>query len=245
MTAELAEPVVRTPYGDVRGRYEVREGHGGDRIAVFRGIPYAAPPFGPRRFRPPVPPTPWDGVRDAGGFGPTAPKPPYSEAFARLLSDPVVPGDDCLNLNVWTPQPARGARLPVMVWIHGGALTRGSSAVPVYDGHAFARDGVVLVSVNYRLGVEGYGLFPDAPRTPACVTSSPRWSGYGRRSRPSAATPTASPSSASRPVRSASARCSPPHGHRGSSGGRCCRAVRPRRATARRYGGWCAGWRPG
>ncbi len=157
MTAEATEPVVRTPYGDVRGRYE------GGGIAVFRGIPYAAPPFGPRRFRPPVPPTPWDGVRDAGGFGPTAPQPPYSEAFARLLSDPVVPGDDCLNLNVWTPEPGRGARLPVMVWFHGGALTRGSSAVPVYDGHAFARDGVVLVSVNYRLGVEGYGLFPDAP----------------------------------------------------------------------------------
>lgn len=160
MTDESTQPVVRTPYGDVRGSYE------GDGIAVFRGIPYAAPPFGPRRFRPPVPPTPWDGVRDAGAFGPTAPQPPYSEAFARLLSDPVVPGDDCLNLNVWTPEPGRGARLPVMVWIHGGALTRGSSAVPVYDGHAFARDGVVLVSVNYRLGVEGYGLFPDTPPNP-------------------------------------------------------------------------------
>lgn len=149
------DPVVTTPYGAVRGRYE-------DGIAVFRGIPYAAPPFGARRFRPPVPPEPWDGVRDAGEFGPTPPKPPYSEAFARLLADPVVPGDDCLNLNVWTPEPGPGARLPVMVWIHGGALTRGSSAVPVYDGHAFARDGVVLVSINYRLGVEGYGLFPDA-----------------------------------------------------------------------------------
>ncbi|MER5220891.1 carboxylesterase/lipase family protein [Streptomyces flaveus] len=159
MTADRTQPLVRTPYGDVRGRYE-------DGIAVFRGIPYAAPPFGPRRFRPPVPPTPWEGVRDAGAFGPTPPKPPYSEAFARLLSDPVVPGDDCLNLNVWTPEPGRGARLPVLVWIHGGALTRGSSAVPVYDGRAFARDGVVMVSINYRLGVEGYGLFPDAPPNP-------------------------------------------------------------------------------
>ncbi|MEV6168786.1 carboxylesterase family protein [Streptomyces sp. NPDC051954] len=152
-------PVVRTPYGAVRGRYE----HG---VAVFRGIPYAAPPFGSRRFRPPARPEPWDGVRDAGVFGPTPPKPPYSEAFAQYLSDPVVPGDDCLNLNVWTPEAGPGARLPVMVWLHGGALTRGSSAVPVYDGSRFARDGVVLVSVNYRLGVEGYGLFPDAPANP-------------------------------------------------------------------------------
>ncbi|MGW0656276.1 carboxylesterase family protein, partial [Streptomyces umbrinus] len=152
-------PVVSTPYGAVRGRYE-------NGLAVFRGIPYAAPPFGPRRFRPPVPPEPWDGVRDAGAFGPTPPKPPYSEAFAKLLSDPVVPGDDILNLNVWTPEPGPGARLPVMVWIHGGALTRGSSAVPVYDGRSFARDGLVFVSLNYRLGVEGYGLFPDAPANP-------------------------------------------------------------------------------
>ena len=151
--------MVSTPYGAVRGRYE----HG---VAVFRGIPYAAPPFGPRRFRPPVPPEPWDGVRDAGSFGPTPPKPPYSEAFEKYLSDPVVPGDDCLNLNIWTPEPGPAARLPVLVWVHGGALTRGSSAIPVYDGRSFARDGVVLVSINYRLGVEGYGLFPDAPANP-------------------------------------------------------------------------------
>ncbi|MBC9727427.1 carboxylesterase/lipase family protein [Streptomyces sp. TRM68367] len=159
MTADQTNPVVTTPHGVVRGRYE----HG---VAVFRGIPYAAPPFGPRRFRPPVPPQPWDGGRDTYAFGPTPPKPPYSEAFAQYLSDPVVPGDDCLNLNVWTPEPGRGARLPVMVWLHGGALTRGSSAVPVYDGRTFARDGVVCVSVNYRLGVEGYGLFPDSPPNP-------------------------------------------------------------------------------
>jgi para-nitrobenzyl esterase len=159
MTADRTGPVVSTPHGAVRGRYERG-------IAVFRGIPYAAPPFGPLRFRPPRPPEPWDGVRDAGAFGPTAPKPPYSEAFAQYLSDPVIPGDDCLNLNVWTPEPGPGARLPVLVWLHGGALTRGSSAVPVYDGGAFARDGVVCVSVDYRLGVEGYGLFPDAPPNP-------------------------------------------------------------------------------
>ncbi|MFB9348842.1 carboxylesterase/lipase family protein [Streptomyces heliomycini] len=159
MTADREHPVTGTPYGAVRGRWERG-------VAVFRGIPYAAPPFGPRRFRPPAPPDRWDGVRETADFGPTAPKPPYSEAFAQYLSDPAVPGDDCLNLNVWTPDPAPGARLPVLVWLHGGALTRGSSAVPVYDGHTFARDGVVFVSVNYRLGVEGYGLFPDAPANP-------------------------------------------------------------------------------
>ncbi|MEV7414455.1 carboxylesterase family protein [Streptomyces sp. NPDC089919] len=146
---------VRTRQGTVRGT--TRDG-----VAAFRGIPYAAPPVGDLLFAAPAPAAPWDGVREATAFGPTAPKAPYEEPFATLLPDPVVPGDGCLNLNVWTPDPAPGARLPVMVWIHGGALTRGSSAVPVYDGSAFARDGVVLVSLNYRLGAAGYGLFPDA-----------------------------------------------------------------------------------
>ncbi|MFI8263160.1 MULTISPECIES: carboxylesterase/lipase family protein [unclassified Streptomyces] len=150
-------PRVRTGYGVVEGR----TGPAG--TVSFRGIPYAAPPVGALRFAAPAPPAAWEGVRDAGAFGPTAPKVPYPPKFAALLPDPDVPGDDCLNLNVWTPDPYPGARLPVMVWLHGGALTRGSSAVPVYDGSAFARDGVVLVSVNYRLGVLGYGLFPDAP----------------------------------------------------------------------------------
>ncbi|WP_327169333.1 carboxylesterase/lipase family protein [Streptomyces subrutilus] len=150
-------PRARTAHGLVEGR----TGLGG--AAVFRGVPYAAPPVGPLRFAAPAPPAPWDGVRDAGHYGPTAPKVPYPAPFATLLPDPEIPGEDCLGVNVWTPDPAPGARLPVMVWIHGGALTRGSSAVPVYDGSAFARDGVVLVSFNYRLGVLGYGLFPDAP----------------------------------------------------------------------------------
>ncbi|MER5885002.1 carboxylesterase family protein [Streptomyces sp. NPDC001941] len=155
---EPGDPVVTTRYGAVRGRT------GADGVRAFLGVPYAAPPYGPRRFRPPEPPEPWTGVRDAPAFGPTAPKPPYTPAFAVLLADPVVPGAGVLNLNVWTPPPGRDPDpAPVMVWIHGGALTRGTSAVPVYDGHAFARDGVVLVSLNYRLGVEGFGLFPDAP----------------------------------------------------------------------------------
>ncbi|MFF4012202.1 carboxylesterase/lipase family protein [Streptomyces sp. NPDC001717] len=152
-----ARPRVRTGSGRVEGRIDA---HGS---AVFRGVPYAAPPVGALRFAAPVPPVAWEGVRDCGAFGPTAPKVPYEHTFAALLPDPQIPGDDCLTVNVWTPDPAPAARLPVMVWLHGGAHTRGSSAVPVYDGAAFARDGVVLVSCNFRLGVLGYGLFPDAP----------------------------------------------------------------------------------
>ncbi|MER7545475.1 carboxylesterase/lipase family protein [Spirillospora sp. NPDC127506] len=152
------EPVVETSYGKVRGR--TRDG-----VTAFLGIPYAAPPFGPGRFRAPRPPEPWDGVRDAFEYGPTAPKPGYPPPFAALLPDPVIPGDDCLNLNVWTPglTGAGGAGLPVMVWIHGGAFRNGSGAVPVYDGRNFARDGVVCVTINYRLGVEGFANLPGAP----------------------------------------------------------------------------------
>ncbi|MEV8535585.1 carboxylesterase family protein [Streptomyces sp. NPDC051211] len=157
-----AEVTVVTRHGRVGGRFEP-EARSGRPVAAFRGIPYAAPPVGALRFAAPQPPAAWDGVRDARAYGPTAPKVPYPQPFAALLPDPEVPGEDCLNLNVWTPDPARSARLPVMVWIHGGSLTRGSAACPVYDGAAFARDGVVLVSLNYRLGVLGYGLFPDAP----------------------------------------------------------------------------------
>ncbi|YCK38039.1 carboxylesterase/lipase family protein [Actinomadura sp. ATCC 39365] len=147
--------IAATRHGKVRGRLQ-------DGIQVFRGIPYAAPPFGTHRFRAPAPVECWDGVRDAAEFGPTAPKRPYRPPLDRLIPEEQIPGDECLNLNVWTPG-ADGRARPVMVWIHGGSLRNGSSSLPLYDGHAFARDGVVLVSINYRLGVEGFGVFPDAP----------------------------------------------------------------------------------
>jgi para-nitrobenzyl esterase len=142
------QPVVRTRQGLVRG---VAAPSG---IAAFKGIPYAAPPFGEGRFRPPMPPRPWEGVRDAVTYGPTAPKSPYAPPFDQLIPEVDIPGEDCLNLNVWTPDP--GGRLPVMVWLHGGAFANGSGSLPCYDGTAFARDGVVLVTLNYRLGVEGF-----------------------------------------------------------------------------------------
>ncbi|MFE9682037.1 carboxylesterase/lipase family protein [Streptomyces sp. NPDC006285] len=123
-------------------------------IAVFKGIPYAAPPVGPNRFLPPRPVTPWEGVRDALSYGPTAPKGPYPSPFDEIIPEVGIPGEDCLNLNVWTPD--RTGRLPVMVWLHGGSFTNGSGAVPLYDGSRFARDGVVCVTVNYRLGVDGF-----------------------------------------------------------------------------------------
>jgi para-nitrobenzyl esterase len=136
-------------------------GEAADGVIRFLGIPYAASPTGPRRFQPPAPPVPWDGVRECRAFGPTPPKPPYAAPFDELLPEPDIAGDDWLNLNVWTPSLTGAA--PVMVWIHGGAFSNGNSAVPMYDGHTFARDGVVLVSINYRLGIEGFALLPDAP----------------------------------------------------------------------------------
>jgi para-nitrobenzyl esterase len=149
------EPTVTTKYGKIRG--QVRDG-----VASFLGIPYAASPTGPLRFRAPVPPDPWDGVRTADRLGATPPKPDYAAPFDTLLPEPNIAGDDWLTVNVWTPDPGR-AGLPVMVWIHGGAFSNGNSAIPGYDGHAFARDGVVLVSLNYRLGIDGFAQLPDAP----------------------------------------------------------------------------------
>jgi para-nitrobenzyl esterase len=145
--------VVTTLQGQLRGEVS-------DSVAAFKGIPYAAPPFGPNRFQPPHPPRSWDGVRDATDYGLVPPQPPYAPPFDQLLGDQGRPGEDCLNLNVWTPDPG-GRGLPVMVWIHGGAFMRGSGALPTYDGTRFARDGVVCVTINYRLGADGFLYLGD------------------------------------------------------------------------------------
>jgi len=141
-------PVVSTTNGRVRGAWEKG-------IAVFRGVRYAAAPVGPLRFRPPAPPERWDGVRDATNFGPVSPQPKAPGAFAEIFSSTLPQGDDCLNLNIWTPDPG-AANLPVMVWIHGGGFMIGSGADSYYDGRSFARDGVVCVTINYRLGILGF-----------------------------------------------------------------------------------------
>jgi para-nitrobenzyl esterase len=149
---EPMEPVVGTVDGKVRGLMT-------DGVASFKGISYAAPPFGPYRMRAPARPEGWDGVRDVVEYGPTVPKPPYPPPYDQFFPEPAIAGDDCLNLNVWTPDPGH-AGLPVMVWIHGGAFVNGSGAVPQYAGDRFARDGVVCVTINYRLGCDGF-LFLD------------------------------------------------------------------------------------
>ncbi|MEU4063970.1 carboxylesterase family protein [Streptomyces wedmorensis] len=143
--------IFKTTSGAVRG---LRASSG---VVAALGIPYAAPPFGADRFREPRPAAAWDGVRDCTAFGPVAPQ------SAELPGAPVwSPGDeDILTVNVWTPAPDGGS-LPVLVWIHGGAYTFGSSAQPDFDGDALARAGLVVVTVNYRLGFEGFGHVPDA-----------------------------------------------------------------------------------
>lgn len=145
---------VTTKYGMVSGAL------GDHGVTRFLGIPYAASPTGPLRFAAPQPPAAWTGARECTAFSATPPKPDYVAPFDALLPEPNIPGDDWLTLNVWTPDLAGQA--PVMVWIHGGAFSNGNSAVRLYDGHPFARDGVVLVTINYRLGIDGFALLPDA-----------------------------------------------------------------------------------
>lgn len=152
---ERDRPEVVVSTGALRG---IRDGD----IDSFLGIPFAKPPFGERRFSTPEPPEPWEGARDASAFGPTAPQAPYGGGLEKYLPSVEIPGDDILTLNVWAPADRSGP-LPVAVWVHGGALTRGTPALPTYDGERFARDGIVFVSVAYRLGQEGFAVADGVP----------------------------------------------------------------------------------
>ncbi|GHE63863.1 carboxylic ester hydrolase [Streptomyces longispororuber] len=167
------EPVViRTAQGAVRG---LRRGG----TAAFLNIPYAAPPRGAGRFAPPRPHAPWDGVRDATVPGPSAPQsarglgsvdlsPYFGPGWSR--------GEDYLTVNVWAPA-AGGGGLPVMVFVHGGGFVAGSARSALLDGSAFARDGVVLVTVQYRLGIAGFLDLPGAPANRGLldVVAALRW----------------------------------------------------------------------
>src|SRR4051794_34714175 len=152
LTISGAPDILRVDGGQISGTSA-----GG--VRMFKGIPFAAPPVGDRRWKPPQPVSPWSGVRRADTFSAECIQEPYpaGSPYAR----PVQPtSEDCLYLNVWTAaHPAE--RRPVMVWIHGGAWTRGSGSVASYDGSALAKKGVVLVTVNYRLGVFGFLAHPE------------------------------------------------------------------------------------
>ncbi|WP_433556120.1 carboxylesterase/lipase family protein [Pseudonocardia xinjiangensis] len=151
------EPIIRTSGGRVRGLTA-----GG--VSSFKGIPYAAPLDGPRRFQAPQPAAEWGGTRDALAFSASVPQVPLRPGMSSSWN----PGDstDCLSVNVWVPA-AGAAGLPVMVWIYGGAYIRGSSSLPEYDGAILAASGVVVVSLNYRVGFEGFGWLSDAPQNRA------------------------------------------------------------------------------
>ena len=147
-------PVAHTPSGALRGR---REGPAN----VFRGVPYAAAPVADQRWKAPQPIPAWEGVRDAGTFGPSAPQagPADVADIVAIGGAPEPTSEDCLTLNLWAPAETSGPA-PVMVWLHGGSNRMGAGSLPFYDGAAFARDGAMLVSVNYRLGQLGFFAHP-------------------------------------------------------------------------------------
>ena len=150
--APLGE-VVATEHGKVRGAYTEDQA-----VLAFKGIPYAAPPLGDRRWKPPIAPASWPGEREALAFGMPCLQAPPVEGF--YVQEPMPQSEDCLYLNVWTPAASSAAGLPVMVWIHGGAFIMGTGNMPLYDGENLARSGVVLVSINYRLGLMGFFAHP-------------------------------------------------------------------------------------
>lgn len=143
------QPIVRTNGGKLRGTLE-------DGLCVFRGIPYAVPPVGELRWRAPQPARPWSGIRPAEKFGPISPQDPTPMPIPGRKASEEPQSEGCLLLNVWTPG-IDDARRAVMVWIHGGAFTRGSGSTPMNPGGTLAkRGGVVVVTINYRLGPLGF-----------------------------------------------------------------------------------------
>ena len=146
--------VVKTRDGEVRGSFA-------NGVNTFKGIPYAAPPFGANRLRPPQPVAPWSGVRDALTYGPKSPQVPYPPPIDLFIPELTKSGKDCLNLNIWSAALG-SARQPVMVWIPGGMFEfHATGASPWYDGSRFARDGIVCVTINYRVGAEGFLYLGD------------------------------------------------------------------------------------
>ncbi len=153
-----ADVNVRTESGTVSG---VRAPQ--SNVVSFKGIPFAAPPIGDLRWRPPQPVQPWKGIRQADLFAASCMQHERQEFLpwtSEFLTHNKV-GEDCLYLNVWTPKPHSGAKLPVIVFIHGGGFSEGAGDIAVYDGEHLAATGLVIVTINYRLGVFGFLAHPD------------------------------------------------------------------------------------
>jgi para-nitrobenzyl esterase len=157
VTAAYPDTHVRLQTGTIDGI------ESGDTTA-YLGIPFAAPPTGANRWMPPRPVKPWNGVREAKAFSagcmqtPRGPFGPYTREF---VEQPRPPSEDCLYLNIWVPKSAGDEPLPILVWIHGGAFIGGSASVPIYDGQFLASRGIIVVSVNYRLGAFGFFSSPE------------------------------------------------------------------------------------
>jgi para-nitrobenzyl esterase len=160
---DVSEPIVRTASGTVSGSTS-------DGYSVFKGIPFAAAPIGRLRFRPPQPPASWEGIRPCVEPGAACPQPGFTDVlrFGELIDPDERQDEDCLYLNVWTPG-CDDAKRPVIMWIHGGYWIQGSGSLSQYDGGTFARDDIVFVTVNYRLGGLGFvyldELFDDLEGT--------------------------------------------------------------------------------
>ena len=133
-------------------------------IREYLGIPFAAPPVGDLRWRPPQAVKPWQGVRAADRFSPACMQRYYAADNSAWNRGLIATSEDCLYLNVWTPAASAGEKLPVLVWIYGGGGVNGSTAEPIYDGNALAKKGVVVVSMNYRLNVFGWFAYPELTR---------------------------------------------------------------------------------
>jgi para-nitrobenzyl esterase len=159
-SAVSASAPVRTPMGLVQGAPAA------DGVTVFKGMPFGKAPVGNLRFMPAQPAQPWSGVLDGTKWGntcvqPKAPTRPIGVNQATDMPDSPPMSEDCLNLNVWTPAKASGEKLPVMVWFYGGAYNEGGGSMPFADGTNLARKGVIVVSLNYRVGALGFLSHPD------------------------------------------------------------------------------------
>jgi para-nitrobenzyl esterase len=156
--AALDSSIVRVEGGALAGAFSAD-----GKVHMFKGVPYARPPVGALRWRPPQKPEPWAGTPSATAFGPRSIQ---HDRPVNAISyfGPERESEDCLYLNVWTPTIDRNAKRPLMVWFHGGGFSHGSGALPYFDGEALARRGVVLVTVNYRLGGLGFMAHPELTR---------------------------------------------------------------------------------